>query len=136
MNSEAKQSGANGDPRPTLLIVDDEPVTRSALHSQLEADFRVIALAEDATAAIALAEEHRPDAALIDVDMPHGGAREAVPQIATRSPDTSMVVLSADESRDVVLELLGAGAQAYVRKGITGGELSQTLTNALKVDRG
>jgi DNA-binding NarL/FixJ family response regulator len=131
MNTEAKESDGSDDARPSLLIVDDEPVTRSALQSQLKSDFRVIALAADATEAIALAEQHRPDAALIDVNMPEGGARHAVPAIATRSPETCMVVLSADELREVVLELLDAGALVYVRKGVTGTELSKTLTDAL-----
>ena len=133
MNIEAKESDGVGDARPSLLIVDDEPVMRSALESQLKSDFRVIALAADATEAIALAEQHRPDAALIDVDMPAGGARHAVPAIATRSPETCMVVLSADESREVVLELLDAGALVYVRKGLTGKELGKTLTDALRL---
>jgi DNA-binding NarL/FixJ family response regulator len=133
MNAEARQPGGNGDVRPSLLIADDDAVVRSALSAQLEVDFHVIAVAENATEAIELAEKHRPDAALIDVEMPDGGAREAVPQIATRSPDTCMVILSGDESRDVVLELLSAGALAYVRKGVTGAEISKALSDALRV---
>lgn len=105
---------------------------RSALCSQLQGDFRVVAVAENATQAVELAEEHRPDAALIDVEMPNGGAREAVPQIATRSPETCMVILSGDESREMVVELLNAGAIAYVRKGVTGAQICETLTAALK----
>jgi DNA-binding NarL/FixJ family response regulator len=133
MNAEARQPGGNGDVRPSLLIADDDAVVRSALSAQHEVDFHVIAVAENATEAIELAEKHRPDAALIDVEMPDGGAREAVPQIATRSPDTCMVILSGDESRDVVLELLSAGALAYVRKGVTGAEISKALSDALRV---
>jgi DNA-binding NarL/FixJ family response regulator len=133
MNTEAKESDGIEDARPSLLIVDDEPVMRSALQSQLKSGFRIIALAADATEAIALAEQHRPDAAVIDVNMPDGGARKAVPAIATRSPETCIVILSADESREVVLELLGAGALVYVRKGVTGKELSKTLTDALRL---
>ena len=97
---------------------------RTALSAQLKDAFRIVAVAEDASAAIALAEEHQPDAALLDVDMPNGGAREAVPQIAARSPGTSIVILSGDETREIVLELISAGAIAYVRKGVTGSELS------------
>ena len=106
---------------------------RSALSAQLKDSFRVVAVAADATQAIALAQEHQPDAALLDVDMPHGGAREAVPQIAACSPGTSIVILSGDETRQIVLELISAGAIAYVRKGVTRSQLSQTLTDALKV---
>lgn len=129
-------SSEDRDLRPSLLIADDDPVMRSALSAQLKDSFRVVAVAENATEAIELAEQHRPDAALIDVDMPDGGAREAVPQIARRSPDTRIVILSGDETRQMVLELLGAGAIAYVRKGVTGSQLSKTLTEALQAKAG
>ena len=132
MNTAAEATGGSADGRPSLLIADDDAVVRATLAAQLNSSFRVIATAENATDAIALATEHRPDAALIDVDMPAGGARAAVPQIAEHSPATCMVILSADESRPIVLELLGAGAIAYVRKGVTAAQITQTLTDALK----
>jgi two-component system response regulator DesR len=132
VHADATHLGANGDPRPRLLIADDDAVVRAALSAQLECDFQVIAVAENATEASQLAARHRPDVALIDVEMPDGGARQAVPQIATRSPDTCMVILSGDESRPIVLELLGAGAIAYIRKGATASKISDTLTAALK----
>ena len=135
-SAEAKQPAEPGelpDSRPSLLIADDDAFMRSALSAQLKDSFRVVAVAADATQAIALAAEHQPDAALRDVDTPHGGAREAVPQIVACSPGTSIVILSGDETREIVLELISAGAIAYVRKGVTGSQLSQTLTDALKV---
>jgi DNA-binding NarL/FixJ family response regulator len=134
-SAEAKptESGDLPDPRPSLLIADDDAFMRSALSAQLKDTFRIVAVAEDASAAIGLAQEHQPDAALLDVDMPNGGAREAVPRIAACSPGTSIVILSGDETREIVLELISAGAIAYVRKGVTGSQLSQTLTDALKV---
>ncbi len=107
-------------------------MVRSALGSQLEGEFDVVAVAEDATEAVLLAEQHRPDVALIDVQMPDGGALQAVPQIASRSPDTCIVILSGDESRDIVLRLLSAGAIAYVRKGVTATEIAKTLAAAMK----
>lgn len=106
---------------------------RSTLRAQLNGNFHVVAVAKDADEAIQLAEKHQPDAALIDVEMPTGGARMAVPQIVIRSPDTAMVILSADESREVVVELIRAGAIAYVRKGVTAAQLTETLTAALGV---
>ncbi|MEA2494688.1 MAG: hypothetical protein QOJ29_2599 [Thermoleophilaceae bacterium] len=129
---QATQPRGKDDQRPSLLIADDDVVVRSALSAELESEFYVIALAENTAEAIELAEKHRPDAALLDVDMPGGGAREAVPQIATRSPDTSMVMLSADQSDRSVLELIDAGAIAYVRKGVTREKIAKTLENAIK----
>ena len=133
MRAGAKQPGSEAESRPRLLIADDDASIRSALSTQLEGNFRVIAVARHATEAAELVEMHAPDVALIDVEMPNGGARWAVPEIAKRSPDTCVVILSGDESDQIVRELLGAGAIAYVRKGVTGSELSKTLTDALKV---
>jgi DNA-binding NarL/FixJ family response regulator len=120
------------DARPTLLIADDDVVTVAALSALLDRDFRLVATAGDALEAAALAEEHRPDAALIDVQMPEGGAREAVHMIVRRSPGTCLVILSGDESGDSVRELLSGGASAYLRKGLSGPEISRTLTDALE----
>jgi DNA-binding NarL/FixJ family response regulator len=127
------QPGADAESRPRLLIADDDASVRSALIAQLEGDFRVVAVARHATEAVELVDMHRPDIALIDVEMPHGGARRAVPEIASLAPDTCIVILYGDESRETVLELLGAGAVASVRKAVTKAELSKTLTDALKV---
>lgn len=124
-------AAGDADRRPTLLIADDDAVVRAALSAQLARQFDVVAVAANATEAIALAAEHQPDAALIDVDMPAGGAHEAVPQIAACSPATCMVILSGDEARRMVIDLLSAGAIAYIRKGLTVAQISQTLTDAL-----
>ena len=126
----------NTDARPSALIADDEPFIRAALTRQLKGDFRVVGEAETTTEAIELADQHRPAVALLDVEMPGGGARTAVPAIAARSPDTCIVILSGNEPRQLVLELLEAGATAYVRKGVTAAEIVAALTNAMKMKAG
>jgi DNA-binding NarL/FixJ family response regulator len=133
-HGEALPPPAVEDRRSSLLIADDDAVVRYRLTSALANDFRIVAIAENATDAIALAAEHQPDAALIDVQMPGGGARAAVPAIVAASPRTRMVILSADEIQHEVVELLNAGAIAYVRKGVAGESIAQTLAQALRVD--
>ena len=118
--------------RPRLLIADDDPIVRSLLSTQLAGDFEICAVASDATEASELAEQHRPDAALVDVEMPGGGGLAAVRRISERSPDTCIVILSGDESQDVVVELLNAGAIAYVRKGVPGDQIARTVADSLK----
>ncbi len=119
------------DHRRTLLIADDDRIVRYKLSAELGQSFRIVGLADNATDAIALAARHKPDAALIDVEMPGGGARTAVPEIVTCSPQTRIVILSADEERAMVLELLNAGAIAYVRKGTSGEKIAETLAKAV-----
>jgi len=123
------------DHRRTLLIADDDPVVLYRLKTQLSDSFRIVGLVASATEAIALAQEHQPDVALVDVEMPGGGGRVAVPGIVGCSPKTRIVMLSADEVHHVVLELLSAGAVAYVRKGVAADQLAETLAQALRVDR-
>jgi DNA-binding NarL/FixJ family response regulator len=133
LNPPRTNSSWSGDGRPSLLIADDDPVLRSALSYQLAGNFRVVGVAKDAEEAAALAQTHQPDIVLLDVEMPGGGAPVAVPQIAMCSPRTSIVILSGDESHRIVLELLNAGAVAYLRKGVSATGLTQTLADALKV---
>ena len=120
---------------PCLLIADDDAFMRSALDTQLGRDFDVVGAACDAGEAIALAEEHQPDVVLMDVDMPSGGGLHATREINQRAPNTAVVALSADESRNVVIEMLNAGAMGYVRKGTSPEELTATLHQAIEAHR-
>jgi diguanylate cyclase (GGDEF)-like protein/PAS domain S-box-containing protein len=116
--------------KPRVLIVDDEPVVRAALSAQLKSKFDVIGEAEDADGAIAMARMHRPDAVLIDVEMP-GGGLHATQIIHDQSPETVIVILSSDTARSSVLRFLDAGAVAYLRKGTSAQQISVRLTEAL-----
>jgi DNA-binding NarL/FixJ family response regulator len=121
--------------RPTLLIADDDPVVRSMLGMSLDQRFEIVGAVEDSQQAVGIAKEHKPDAALIDVDMPGGGGAAAVRGIAQASPETAIVVLSADESDAVVRDLLQAGAMTYRRKGISPQELTDTLESSIRALR-
>lgn len=118
------------DSRPTLLIADDDPVVCAVLGIQLEAQFQLIATAGSADEAVTLADLHRPDAALVDVEMPGGGALAALRGLATFSPNTCAVVFSAREAADDD-ELADAGAMGYIRKGLSGAQIAAALTAAL-----
>jgi DNA-binding NarL/FixJ family response regulator len=117
---------------PRLLIADDDPVMCSVLGTQLRTEFHLIGEARDADGAIALAVEHQPDVALLDVEMPGGGGLRAAQGIREGSPRTAMVVLSGDETDDMVLRLLEAGVITYVRKGTSKAELTELLHASIR----
>jgi DNA-binding NarL/FixJ family response regulator len=119
-----------GRTNPTLLIADDEPFMQSVLHTQLCNEFDIVGGALDADQAIALAELHQPDVAIIDVQMPGGGGLRAAREIRERAPNTAIVALSTDESVPIVLSMLQAGAMKYLHKGTTGAELTGILRSA------
>ena len=77
----------------------------------------MIGEASDAQGAIELAATRHPEVALLDVRMPRGGGPRAASEIARRSPDTRVIALSALEDAGSILEMLDAGAAAYVAKG-------------------
>jgi DNA-binding NarL/FixJ family response regulator len=124
-----------GTGRPTLLIADDDPVVQSMLSMGLEGRFEIVAMAHDAEFAVASAAAIRPDAAVVDVDMPGGGGARAVSGITEVSPNTAVVVLSGDEADGVVRDLLQAGAMTYCRKGIAAHDLAQTLERSIEAMR-
>lgn len=105
-------------PQYRVLIADDEVAVREAMRALLEHDarFRVVASVGSADEAAAVAEELRPELAVVDVRMPGGGHR-AVTAIRERSPDTVVVVCTSYDDSHTRESLTAAGAAAFVVKG-------------------
>lgn len=106
-----------------------------ALTLILGSEFEIVASAGDAEEAIALAEAHTPDAAIVDVEMPLGGGLRAAEGIRERAPRTAIVALSADESRQGVLDMLDAGAITYLRKGVQNHQIASKVRQAVAAHR-
>lgn len=118
----------------TVLIADDQADVRSALALLVEGSrsLRLVGVAGDAEEAIELAERHRPDIALLDVRMPGGGGQHAAREIASRSPSTRVVAISAYEDRGSVFQMLRAGAVGYLVKGSSAHEILDTIDRTLR----
>lgn len=112
-----------------ILIADDDPEVRSVLIDVIERSdsLELVGVAEDAQQAIELAGRQRPDAALLDVKMPGGGAR-AAREIRASCPRTAIIALSAHEDARSVQEMLAAGAYNYLVKGTS----PQALVEAIR----
>ncbi len=115
-----------------VLVAEDDETVRAALAALIEHEpsFRLVAVARDATEAVALASTHVPDVALVDVRMPGGGGLAAVHGIAKHSPTTRVVALSAQGDRDTVLEMLQAGVIGYLVKGGSADEIVDSVARA------
>jgi EAL domain-containing protein (putative c-di-GMP-specific phosphodiesterase class I)/DNA-binding NarL/FixJ family response regulator len=116
-----------------VLIADDDANVRDALRELLESEdgIDVVAVADDAGTAIDAAARARPDVAILDVKMPGGGGPVAARGILMASPATRIVALSAYGDRASILEMLRAGAMAYVVKGSMADEVTQTIQRVL-----
>jgi DNA-binding NarL/FixJ family response regulator len=119
--------------RARILVADDDADIRGLLAAFVSSDpaFKLIGVAADADQAVALAQEHKPNAALLDVSMPGGGGLRVVRELQTFSPDTSVVALSAYDERNIVIEMLQAGAMSYLVKGATREQILHALHRSM-----
>ena len=101
-----------------ILLADDHTVVRKGLRLLLEShvEFEVVADACDGREAIALAEQHEPDVAVLDIGMPVLNGIEAARQISAKLPRTAIVMLSMHSDEGYVLRALKSGARAYLLK--------------------
>lgn len=101
-----------------ILLADDHSVVRRGLKDLLESrrGWKVCAEAADGRAAVAKAERHKPDIAILDIGMPGLNGVEATRQIRAVSPGTEILVLSAHASEKLAREILEAGGRGYLVK--------------------
>lgn len=115
----------------SVLIADDHPPTRAAVRHALEAGgFSVCGEAHDAESAVALTEEHGPDVALLDIDMPGNGIAAAT-EINRSMPETVIVMLTVSRDDNDLFDALRAGASGYLLKGTDPQRLPLALQGVL-----
>ncbi len=119
--------------RTRVLIADDDANIRDALRELLESEggIDVVAVTEDASTAVEAARREHPDVAIVDVKMPGGGGPQAARGIRATSPRTRIIALSAYGDRTSILEMLRAGASAYLVKGSMPDEVTRTIRRVL-----
>ena len=116
----------------TVLLVDDHEMVRRGVRDFLETqgDITVVAEAGSGEEAVRLAAEHAPDVALMDLIMPGMDGVEATRRLTTRSPRTSVVMLTSYHDDEHVFPAIRAGALSYVLKEIGPGELADAVRKA------
>ncbi|WP_280437604.1 response regulator transcription factor [Nocardia carnea] len=108
----------------SVMVVDDHPIWREGVARDLEAaGFRVIATAEDTATAVRRAAAARPRVVLMDMQLPDGNGAQATADVLRVSPDSRVLVLSASDERDDVLDAVKAGACGYLVKSASAAEL-------------
>lgn len=121
----------------TILVVDDESMTRRLLRLMLERDGYVILEAADGIQALNIIKENCPDVVIMDVMMPNMDGFTAC-QTLRNQPETAnlpVIMLSARTQLEAVRAGLQAGANRYMTKPISKPELIQTIEELLAESR-
>jgi DNA-binding NarL/FixJ family response regulator len=101
-----------------VLLVDDHPLMRQALAMVLEdeADFEIVAEANNGLDAIEKANDLLPDLIIMDLLMPMMNGSTAIQKILEKSPQTKILALSSTGDNARILEAIQAGAGGFISK--------------------
>ncbi len=100
-----------------ILLADDHSILRDGLRLLLERQgFVVVAEAGDGREAVKLAEEHRPDVAVMDIAMPVLNGIDATSRIVESCAPTAVIILSMHHDESYIVRALNAGARGYLLK--------------------
>ena len=112
-----------------VLLADDHAVVREGIRQFLEraGDIQVVAEADDGEQAQALITEHRPDVAVLDIQMPKATGIEVTRWVRANARQTGVLILTAYNDDPYVIAVLQAGANGYVLKTASPLEIIQAV---------
>ncbi len=118
-----------------VLVADDQETIRAALVAllSLEEDLEVVAQAADGRTALDNALRHRPQVAVLDLDMPGPDGIAVAAELARALPESVTVILTGQGRPAHLRRALDAGARGFVAKGAP----AETLADVIRrVHRG
>ncbi len=115
-----------------ILLADDHYIVRAGIRQLLESakDIEVIAEAGDGEEAQALIQKHKPDVAVLDIQMPKASGIEVTRWVRSHLPEVGVLILTAYDDEPYVMAVLQAGANGYVLKTAKTEELIQAVRDA------
>lgn len=112
-----------------ILLADDHTLVRQGIRRMLEEepDWTVVGEAGDGHEVLRMAEELKPDLAIVDVAMPHLNGIEAIRRILQKQPRMHVLVLSMYADESYVTQTLQAGARGYMLKDSADADLFEAV---------
>jgi DNA-binding NarL/FixJ family response regulator len=99
-----------------IVLADDHPKWLQMLVSLVEVEFDVVATAADGTSALQAISHHKPDVAVLDLEMPGLSGLDVARQVMSNGHKTGVVICSAHLSEEIMGAAREAGALSYVCK--------------------
>lgn len=118
-----------------IMLADDEGIVIDSMKFIIEKEFGdscVIEYAKTGRSVIELAENYRPDIAVMDIQMPGINGIEAMKEIRSFSKNTVFIVMSAYDKFDYAKEAIKLGVMEYITKPMERTKIVAALKNAMK----
>lgn len=117
----------------SVVVVDDDNMMREMLKVIMRSDaYTVIGEASNGYDAIALCERLSPGLVLLDINMPRMDGLQALEGIRKASPDSIVIMVSADATMDRVSEAIQKGAAGFVVKPLNAASVLDRVSICLK----
>ncbi|MBN1114971.1 MAG: response regulator [Oligoflexia bacterium] len=114
-----------------ILIVDDAPVVRLVLRNILESNgYEVVGEASNGREGFDQFKQLRPDLVTMDIVMPDVNGIEALKSILDFDKSAKVVMVTAIDQRNYLLEAINAGAFDYIVKPFEDSRIISTLKKA------
>src|SRR3954452_14683918 len=119
-----------------VLLADDHELLRKGVRALLETheNIEVCGEAVNGHETIQQVIDLRPDVAVLDITMPGINGLEVTAEIRQSVPETEVLIFSAQESENMVREVLGAGARGFIFKADAPSHLTAAIEAVAKHD--
>jgi len=97
-----------------------------------QADFEIVAEADNGRTAVKLARKHSPDVIIMDVSMPELNGMDATRQILREVNDAKVIALSMYSDKRFITGMLEAGVSGYLLKNCVAAELISAIRSVVK----
>jgi len=120
-----------------ILIADDVGETRQSIHMMMSLvpNSEVVAVVRNGREAIEMAMKHRPDVALIDINMPELDGLTAIQTMRQHQPNLICIIISAEKDTPTLQRAIEVGAHGYLIKPISTEQLLSVMERASKLAR-
>lgn len=120
--------------QPRLILVDDHTLFRKGLAELLERDgaVKVVAMTGDPTQVKNLLDEHRPDALILDLNMPGEDGINLMQRLKSEGYVLPILILTVSEAQEDLARALRGGANGYLLKSMEPDEVVESVQRAVK----
>ncbi len=113
------------------IVVDDSSFQRNIVSNTIGNWFDVVGTAENGKEAVEVFDAKRPDVVTMDIMMPKLNGIESLRRIKSRSPETTIVMVTSVSQNEKMREAARAGADGYVTKPVDTEALREEFDDVL-----